>query len=51
MRTEQILYFLESVKAGSFTKAAAKLHLQQPSLREAVTNLENELGGAAPHSQ
>ena len=44
MRTEQILYFLESVKAGSFTKAAAKLHLQQPSLREAVTNLENELG-------
>lgn len=46
MRTEQILYFLEAVKVGSFTKAAANLHLQQPSLREAITNLENELGEA-----
>lgn len=44
MRTEQIHYFLETVKAGSFTKAAVCLHLQQPSLREAITNLENELG-------
>ncbi len=44
MRTEQIYYFLETVKAGSFTKAAAALHLQQPSLRESITNLENELG-------
>lgn len=44
MRTEQIYYFLETVKAGSFTKAAASLHLQQPSLRESITNLENELG-------
>lgn len=46
MRTEQIQYFLEAVKTGSFTKAAANLHLQQPSLREAITNLENELGEA-----
>lgn len=44
MRTEQIQYFLEAAKCGSFTKAAANLHLQQPSLREAITNLENELG-------
>lgn len=46
MRTEQIQYFLETVNAGSFTKAAANLHLQQQSLRESITNLENELGKA-----
>lgn len=44
MRTEQILYFLETINCGSFTRAAVNLHLQQPSLREAITNLENELG-------
>ena len=44
MRTEQINYFLEAAKAGSITKAAANLHMQQPSLREAIINLENELG-------
>lgn len=45
MRTEQVQYFLETVKTGSFTKAAENLHIQQPSLREAIINLENELGG------
>lgn len=44
MRTEQVKYFLETVTAGSFTKAAENLHIQQPSLREAIINLENELG-------
>lgn len=44
MRTEQVRYFLETVKLGSFTKAAENLHIQQPSLREAIINLENELG-------
>ena len=44
MRTEQIRYFLETVKTGSFTKAAENLHIQQPSLREAIISLENELG-------
>lgn len=46
MRTEQVQYFLETVKTGSFTKAAENLHIQQPSLREAIINLENELGDA-----
>ena len=36
--------FLETVKMGSFTKAAERLHIQQPSLREAIINLENEMG-------
>lgn len=46
MRTEQVEYFLEVVKAGSFTKAAENLHIQQPSIRESIINLEQELGGA-----
>lgn len=44
MRIEQVYYFLEAVKAGSFTQAAKNLYLQQPSLREGIINLENELG-------
>ena len=44
MRMEQLYYFLEAVKAGSFTKAAQNLYLQQPSLREGIINLEKELG-------
>jgi len=46
MRTEQIQYFLETVKMGSVTKAANTLHISQPSLREAIINLEKELGEA-----
>lgn len=44
MRIEQLYYFLEAVKAGSFTQAAKNLYLQQPSLREGIINLEAELG-------
>lgn len=44
MRTDQVIYFLETVRSGSFTKAAEKLHMQQPSLRESIISLENELG-------
>lgn len=44
MRIDQVIYFLETVRSGSFTKAAEKLHMQQPSLRESIINLENELG-------
>ncbi len=44
MRIEQLYYFLEAAKAGSFTKAAKNLYLQQPSLRDGIINLENELG-------
>lgn len=44
MRTEQVKYFLETVKTGSFTKAAENLHIHQTSLREAIIAMENELG-------
>lgn len=44
MRTEQVKYFLETVKAGSFTKAAENLHIHQTSLREAIIAMENEIG-------
>jgi DNA-binding transcriptional LysR family regulator len=44
MRIDQLYYVLEAVKTGSFTKAADNLYMKQPSLRTAITNLENELG-------
>lgn len=44
MRIEQLYYVIESVKTGSFTKAANNLFLKQPGLRAAVTALEEELG-------
>jgi len=44
MRTEQVKYFLETVKTGSFTKAAENLHIHQTSLREAIIAMETELG-------
>ena len=46
MRTEQCYCVLEVVKTGSFTKAAEKLYLKQPSLRNNIDKLEEELGQA-----
>ncbi len=37
-------YFLEVVRQGSFSKAAATLHLTQPSISKMIKDLENELG-------
>ncbi|WP_164553289.1 LysR family transcriptional regulator [Brevibacillus marinus] len=44
MELRQLLYFLEVAKARSFTKAASKLHLTQPTLSKSVAKLEQELG-------
>ena len=46
MNLQQIEYFLESVRGGSFSAAAESLHLAQPSVSEQVRRLEAELGVA-----
>jgi DNA-binding transcriptional LysR family regulator len=42
----QMAYWLAVVEEGSFTRAAARMHVSQPSLSEQVRALERELGGA-----
>lgn len=44
MDLRQIEYFTEVAKQLSFTKAAATLHVSQPSISKAIQNLETELG-------
>lgn len=44
MNFNQLQYFCEISKCGSFTKAAETLHVTQPSLSKAVSSLEEELG-------
>lgn len=44
MDIRQIEYFVEVAKQLSFTKAAATLHVSQPSISKAIQNLEAELG-------
>ncbi|TQL68776.1 DNA-binding transcriptional LysR family regulator [Nocardioides albertanoniae] len=46
MERRQLEFFLAISEAGSFTSAAARLHVAQPSLSYAVRGLERELGGA-----
>jgi DNA-binding transcriptional LysR family regulator len=43
---QQLEYFLAALEEGSFTAAAERLHLAQPSLSEQVRRLEAELGVA-----
>lgn len=45
MNLQQLRYFLETVETGSFTLAARRLHVAQPSLSQQVRALEAELGG------
>ena len=44
MNIRQLEYFLEVSKQESFSKAAAILHVSQPSISEMIKNLEEELG-------
>jgi DNA-binding transcriptional LysR family regulator len=44
MELRQLRYFATVVEAGSFTAAAAELHLAQPSLSVAIARLEAEFG-------
>lgn len=44
MDLKQLKYFIAIVEEGSFTKAAARLHVAQPSLSLHVKNMEAALG-------
>ena len=47
MTLQQLEYFLAAAEHGSFSAAAAALHMAQPSLSEQIRRLEAELGVAA----
>ncbi|MFE9926500.1 LysR family transcriptional regulator [Streptomyces sp. NPDC005774] len=49
MDARQLRYFLAIVEHGGFSKAAAALHVAQPSLSQAMSNLEAELGVSLFH--
>jgi DNA-binding transcriptional LysR family regulator len=44
MTLQQLTYFLAAARHGTFSAAAAELHMAQPSLSEQVRRLEAELG-------
>ena len=44
MELSQLAYFRAVARAEHFTRAAAELHITQPSLSKAIANLERELG-------
>ena len=44
MEFRQLYYFVTVVDEGSFTQAARKLHISQPSLSTSIRNLEQRLG-------
>jgi len=44
MRLNQLKYLCELKKTGSMTKAAKKMFISQPSLSEAIKELEQEIG-------
>lgn len=45
MRIEQLRFLVEIINCGSFNQAAKKLYISQPALGQAITELEEELGG------
>lgn len=49
MNLDQLTSFVEVANTGHFTKAAASLHLAQPSLSRQISTLEKELGAELFH--
>lgn len=44
MRIEQLYYLVEVARHESFSIAAERLHISQPSISQAISNLEKEMG-------
>ena len=44
MRIQQLHYIIKIVETGSMNEAAKQLFITQPSLSNAVRDLENEMG-------
>lgn len=44
MRLQQLLYVKEIARCRSMNKAAVRLYISQPSLSEAIRDLEKEFG-------
>ena len=49
MNLEQLQGFVEVARTGHFTRAAAQLHLAQPSLSRQIATLESDLGAELFH--
>ena len=49
MNSVQIRCFLEAARSGSFTEAAEKLYMTQPTFGRQISSLEKELGFALLH--
>ena len=49
MNLEQLYAFVEVARLGNFTRAAARLHLAQPSLSRQIASLEQDLGSELFH--
>ncbi len=49
MNLEQLQSFVEVARTGHFTRAAALLHLAQPSLSRQISTLESDLGAELFH--
>ncbi|MFL4474960.1 LysR family transcriptional regulator [Paeniglutamicibacter sp. MACA_103] len=49
MNLEQLQSFVEVARIGHFTRAAAQLHLAQPSLSRQISTLESDLGAELFH--